>query len=98
MRLFERQLIPDFIINALEGKNLIIYGDESFSTSLCYVSDIVDGLARLMGSDPEVRVMNLGGEQAIKYADVAKQIIELTNSRSSLVFEKPLLFLSRKGL
>ncbi|MBI5729466.1 MAG: NAD-dependent epimerase/dehydratase family protein [Candidatus Magasanikbacteria bacterium] len=97
MRLFERQLIPDFIINALEGKNLVIYGDESFSTSLCYVTDTVDGLVRLMGSDPEVKVMNLGGDQAVKYADVAKQIIELTNSHSELVFEKPLLFLSRKG-
>lgn len=97
MRLFERQLIPDFIINALEGRNLVIYGDESFSTSLCYVTDMVDGLVRLMGSESEVRVMNLGGDQAVKYVDVAKRIIEFTNSRSELVFEKPLLFLSRKA-
>lgn len=98
MRLFEKQLIPDFIINALDGKNLVIYGDENFSTSLCYISDMIDGLVRLMGSDPEVKVMNLGGDQAIKYADVAKQIIEFTHSRSQLLFEKPLLFLSQKGV
>lgn len=98
MRLFEKQLIPDFIINALEGKNLVIYGDESFSTSLCYVTDIVDGLVRLMGSDPDVKVVNIGGDQAIKYTEVARQIISMTNSQSELVFEKPLLFLSKKGI
>lgn len=97
MRLFDDQLIPDFIINALEGKNLVLYGDEDFATSLCYVTDMVDGLARLMAADPEVRVANLGGDTAVKYVDVAKQIISMTNSASQLVIEKPLLFLTRKG-
>lgn len=98
MRLFEQQLIPDFIINALEGRDLVIYGDESFSTSLCYVSDTVDGLVRLMATDPTVRVVNLGGETVIKYADVAQSIVTMTNSSSQLKYEKPLLFLTRKGL
>src|SRR3989338_9217001 len=97
MRLFEGQLIPDFIVNALEGKNLVLYGDEDFSTSLCYVTDMVDGLARLMAADPEVRVANVGGDATVKYKDVAEQIIAMTNSVSQLVMEKPLLFLSKKG-
>lgn len=97
MRLFEKQLIPDFIINALEGKDLVIYGDKSFSTSLCYVSDIIDGLVRLMAAGPEVRLVNLGGDTIYKMADIAKQIIKLTNSTSQVVFEKPLLFLTQKG-
>lgn len=97
MKLFEGQMIPDFIISAIEGKDLVIYGDESFSTSLCYVSDMVDGLVRLMGADPEVKIINLGGDEIIKMADVARMIIKLTNSSSKVVFEAPLLFLTRKG-
>lgn len=97
MRLFENQLIPDFIINALEGKGLVIYGDENFSTSLCYVTDMIDGLVRLMGTDPEVAVVNLGGEESVRYEEVAKKIISLTNSGSTLSYERPLVFLSRKG-
>jgi UDP-glucuronate decarboxylase len=88
MRLFEKQLIPDFIMNALEGKDLVIYGDESFSTSLCYVTDMVDGLVRLM--------VNIGGDTTIKYADVAQMILSLTNSTSRLVFKEKLLFLTGK--
>ncbi len=96
MRLFEQQLIPDFIINALEGKDLVIYGDESFSTSLCYVTDMVDGLVRLMATDPNVAVVNIGGDTPVKYADVAQMILTMTNSSSRLVFNDPLLFLTRK--
>ncbi len=98
MKIFEKQLIPDFIINALEGKDLVIYGDKDFSTSLCYVTDIVDGLMKLMDSSPDVKVANLGGETAVRYADVAEMIIAMTRSQSRLVFEEPLLFLTRKGV
>lgn len=97
LRLFENQLIADFIISALEGKDLVIHGDADFSTSLCFVTDMADGLLRLMSSDPEVKVMNFGGETAVKYTEVAQKIIALTNSSSRIVFDKPLLFLTRKG-
>ena len=97
MRLFEGQLIPDFILNAVEGKDLVIYGDSSLTTSLCYINDMVDGLVRLMTSDPEVKIVNFGGNQIISYEEVAKKIIELTNSSSKLSFEQPLEFLSKKS-
>jgi len=97
MKLFEGQMIPDFIINALNGKNLIINGDESFSASFCYVTDIVDGLVRLMATAPDVQFVNLGDDKIIKVVDVAKSVIGATNSSSEIVFEKPLLFLTRKG-
>ncbi|MFA7653553.1 MAG: NAD-dependent epimerase/dehydratase family protein [Candidatus Magasanikbacteria bacterium] len=98
MRLFEKQLIPDFIINALEGNDLVIYGDKNFATSLCYVSDIVDGVVRLMSAGPDVKLVNLGGDESHRYAEVADMIIKLTGSKSKLVFEKPLLFLTAKGI
>jgi len=97
MKLFEKQLIPDFIINALDGKDLVIYGDKTFGTSLCYVTDMVDGLVRLMTADPEVHLVNFGGEHIVHYADVAKMIIEMTNSKSKIVFKDEDLFLSAKG-
>jgi len=97
MKLFEGQLIPDFIINALEGKDLVIFGDDSFSLSLCYVSDVINGLVRLMDSGPEVKMVNLGGDNLVKMVDVANKIIEMTNSSSKVVFEDPLVFLTKKG-
>ncbi len=97
MKLFEGQMIPDFIVNALDGKDLVVNGDESFSTSLCYVTDLVDGLTRLMSSAPEVQIVNIGDDKIVKMVDVADAIIKLTNSSSKVVFEKPLLFLTRKG-
>ena len=97
MKIFESQLIPDFIINAINGRDLLIYGDENFATSLCYVSDTVDGLVRLMASDPEVKTVNLGSDEVVKMVDVAKMIIQMTGSKSKIVFQPPLLFLTKKG-
>ncbi len=97
MHLFQGLLIPDFIINALDNKDVIIYGNDKLSTSLCYVSDIVSGLCDLMSSDPGVKVINLGSEDIYNVADIAKMIIKKTNSNSKIVFEDPLLFLTRKG-
>ena len=68
------------------------------STSLLYVNDMVDGFVRLMGAAPEVKIINLGGDRVIKYTEVANKIIELTNSTSKIIFEKPLVFLTKKSL
>ncbi len=98
MKLFEGQIVPDFIISALDGKDIVIYGDESMSTSLLYVNDMTDGFVRLMAAAPEVKIVNLGGDRVFSYVEVAKKIIELTGSTSKIVFEKPLVFLTKKGL
>lgn len=97
-RILSGEMIPDFVINALEGKPLTIYGDKTFRTSLCYISDLVDGLLRLMNSERDPGPVNLGSDQDLLLADVAAKIIEITNSRSKVVFEKPLLFMSQLPL
>lgn len=97
MHLFQGLLIPDFIINALDNKDVIIFGDEKLSTSLCYVSDIVTGICNLMSSDPEVKVVNLGSEDMYTFTQVAEMIIKMTGSKSKIIYDKPLLFLTRKG-
>lgn len=97
LKLNDGQMIPDFVDNALDDKDLVIYGDKDFSTSLCYVSDIVTGLIKLMAS-AEVGPINLGSDIEYKLADVAQKIIEMTESKSRVVFEKPLLFMTPLGL
>ncbi|MBI2444123.1 MAG: GDP-mannose 4,6-dehydratase [Candidatus Magasanikbacteria bacterium] len=96
-RLFEHQLIPDFIINALEGRELVIFGDEQFSTSLCYITDLVDGVRRLQAAATNTWVVNLGGEERVRYRAVAEIIKKMTGSQSAIVFKEPLTFLTRKG-
>ena len=91
------EMMPDFIVNALEGKDLVIYGDESFSSSLTYIDDIVSGLRRLMASD-EGGPMNFGDPEEHRLADVAAKIIEMTGSSSKVKFEGSLMFMTPLGL
>lgn len=97
MMLHEGLLIPDFILDAIQGKNLTIFGDETYNTSLCYVSDLVDGMIRLMAAGPGLSLINLGGDQLFSMAEVAKKIIKMTNSSSGINFEQPLLFATKKA-
>lgn len=97
MALFDGQMIADFILQAINNKPLVIYGDDGFTSSLCYVSDIVEGLIALMASS-EPGPVNLGHPEKYKLVDVANKIIGLTNSKSQVVFEKPLLFMTPLGL
>jgi len=98
MRLRDGLLVPDFILNALEGRDLVIYGDGSAEEALCYVSDTVDGIVRLMSTGPDVNIVNLGLDEPFKMSDVAQKIISMTNSTSKIVYEEPLMYLSKKGL
>ena len=98
MKLRDGLLVPDFIINALENKDLIIYGDEYLEQSLCYVSDIIDGLIRLMKAEPELSLVNLGGDEIYSMKEVAQKIINMSNSQSQVKFEDPLKFLTPKGM
>jgi UDP-glucuronate decarboxylase len=98
MMLNDGRMVPDFIVNALDGHELVIYGDDKFSTSLCYVSDIVDGLVRLMESNQPHLTVNLGSDQDIPLVQVAQKVIEITGSTSQVRFEPPLLFMSPLGL
>ncbi len=98
MPLFDGQMVPDFITNALDAKDLEIYGDETFRTSLTYVDDIVDGLRKLMAVNDSVKLVNLGSDLDVLLVDVARRIAEMTGSRSKILFKPPLLFMSELGL
>ncbi len=92
------EMLPDFIVSALEGKPLVIYGGQEFKTSLCYVSDMVDGLVKLMRAAHDIGPVNLGSDQEVNLSDVARAIITMTNSKSKIVFEKPLLFMRPQAI
>ncbi len=98
MPLYDGQMVPDFIVNAFDGKDLEIYGDETFMTSMVYVSDMVDGLIKYMAAPAGIGPMNLGSDVDIPLLEVAHRIIEMTGSASKVTFKEALLFMTELGL
>lgn len=94
MALRDDQMLPDFVNNALNGDDIVIFGDESFSSSLCYVDDMIDAAIKVMRSDMS-GPYNVGCESDVKLYDVAKMIVDFTNSKSKIVFEPSKLFMSQ---
>lgn len=97
MLMGEGRMIPDFIANALDNKDLVIYGDENSASSYCYVKDTVDALFRLMNS-AEAGPFNTGTDEEYKLIDVANAIIRLVGSKSKIAFAKPLPEMGEQGL
>jgi len=84
------RVVSNFIIQALEGEDITIYGDGSQTRSFCYVDDTVDGIIRMMNTPRGITgPVNLGNPNEISILDLARLIIDLTGSRSRIVF-KPL--------
>jgi dTDP-glucose 4,6-dehydratase len=85
MRLDDGRVVPNFVGQALAGKDLTVYGDGSHTRSFCYVSDLVGGLLRLLDS-AESGPINLGSADEIPVLELARLIIALTASGSRLRF------------
>jgi len=88
MKLDDGRALPTFMVQALKGEPLTVYGDGSQTRSFCYVGDLVEGVRRLLYSD-EHEPVNLGNPDEITILGFAKEIIELTGSKSEITF-KPL--------
>lgn len=90
MRPDDGRVVSNFIVQALRGQPITIFGDGNQTRSFCYVDDLIDGLLRLMAApDDFTGPLNLGNPVEITIRELAEKIIELTGSRSALVF-KPL--------
>ena len=85
MQIDDGRVVTNFIYQALTNKDISIYGDGTQTRSLCYVSDTVEYLFRLMNSDFK-GVMNIGNPDEIRIIDLAKKIIQKTDSASKLKF------------
>ncbi|NCB20775.1 MAG: NAD-dependent epimerase/dehydratase family protein [Clostridia bacterium] len=92
MELNDDQMIPDFINDAIDGKDLVIFGDENFSSSFCYIDDLIDGAIKFMNSDYAGPV-NIGSDVDFNFTDLAMMIIKLTESSSNIKYEKQRLFM-----
>ena len=81
------RVVSNFIVQALSGKPITIYGDGSQTRSFCYVDDLIDGIVRLMGADETVTgPINLGNPGEFTILALAKEVIAKTGSRSKLEF------------
>lgn len=97
MKLTDGRMIPDFVNNAMQGKDVVVYGDANDTSTYCYISDMVEGLIRLMKSSTAGPI-NLGNPEVYRIEDVARKVIELVGSSSKVVFEKPLPYTARQGV
>jgi UDP-glucuronate decarboxylase len=81
------RVVSNFIVQALSGEEITLYGDGSQTRSFCYVDDLVEGLIRMMASGPaESGPINLGNPAEFTIRQLAELVIELTGARSRLVF------------
>lgn len=87
MDINDGRVVSNFIIQALKGEDLTVYGDGNQTRSFCYVDDLVDGLIKMM-SGQYIGPVNLGNPSERTILDFAKLIIELTGSKSEIVYRE----------
>ena len=86
------RVISNFIVQALKNDKITIYGDGQQTRSFCYIDDLIKGLIEVMNTnDSFVGPINLGNDNELSIIALAEKIIELTNSKASIEFLKPLL-------
>ncbi len=90
MQINDGRVVSNFIVQALRNEDITIYGDGSQTRSFCFVSDLIDGLVKMMQTGPEVTgPINLGNPGEFTMIELAEKVIKMTGSSSKLVF-KPL--------
>ena len=88
MQLNDGRVVSNFIVQALRGEPLTVYGDGSQTRSFCYVDDLIDGFMRLMLHPEELRSpLNLGNPQEFTILELAELVLSLTGSRADIVFQ-----------
>lgn len=98
MKLRDGLLVPDLILDALEGRDLEIHGDLEQKIPLCYVSDTIDGMIRLMHAGSDTWLTNIGNDVSISMNDLASRIIAMTGSSSQISMQPPLEFGLETGI
>lgn len=96
MKVHDGRVIPDLISHALTGRALTIYGSPSDSSTFCYISDMVDGILKLMGHEPGI--YNLGSIELTNYGHVAELVLKLTGVQLPVESAPPLPYLARQGV
>jgi UDP-glucuronate decarboxylase len=83
------RVVSNFIVQALQNKNITIYGNGGQTRSFCFVDDLIDGMIKVMNTRSELTgPINLGNPEEIRISELAQLIIDLTNSSGKVVYEK----------
>lgn len=109
MDIGDGRVVSNFICQALQGKDITIYGDGSQTRSFCYVDDLIEGMIRLMNSrDGFTGPVNVGNPDEFTIKELAELVIELTKTNSRIIYEslpsddptqrKPIIDLAKKEL
>ncbi|MFH1233436.1 MAG: NAD-dependent epimerase/dehydratase family protein [Patescibacteria group bacterium] len=93
MKLFDNNLVPDFIDSALDNKDLIIFGDKNFSSSFCYVSDVIDASLKIIDAQIDGPI-NIGSDVDINLTNFAQKIINKLASKSEIKYNPSHLFIT----
>ncbi|MCH5186641.1 MAG: GDP-mannose 4,6-dehydratase, partial [Oscillospiraceae bacterium] len=83
------RVVSNFIVQALKGEDITIYGDGKQTRSFCYVDDLIDGMYRMMNSENFTGPVNIGNPGEFTMLELAEKVIEFTGTRSKIV-HKPL--------
>ncbi len=86
MRLDDGRALPAFVGQALRGQDITVFGDGSQTRSFCYVSDLVDGIYRLLLSD-EVEPVNIGNPDEITIKQFAEEVLKIMDSKCKIIYE-----------
>lgn len=80
------RVVSNFIVQALLGEPITLYGDGNQSRSFCYVDDLVDGLIRMMDQDSEIGPLNMGNPCEFTIRELAEMVLRLTDSKSRIEY------------
>ena len=83
------RVVSNFIIQALKGEDITVYGDGSQTRSFCYVDDLIDGIVRMMNTENFTGPVNIGNPRESTILELAEIILQLTGSKSKIIY-KPL--------
>lgn len=86
MRPDDGRVVSNFIMQALKGEDITIYGDGKQTRSFQYIDDLVEGMIRMMASDNFIGPVNLGNPREFTMIELAEMVLKITNSKSKLIF------------
>lgn len=87
MALNDGRVVSNFILQALKGEDITVFGEGSQTRSFCYIDDLIDGLIAMMNRDGIIGPLNLGNPNEFTILELAQKVIEITGSRSKIVYQ-----------
>ena len=81
------RVVSNFIVQALQGHDITVYGEGEQTRSFCYCDDLIEGFIRMMNQDETIGPMNIGNPREFTILELAEKVINLTGSQSKIIYE-----------